>query len=54
LKFAELLVDKAGVVVAPGSGFGEAGEGFIRFALVEPEERLQMALDRLKTVLKSA
>ena len=51
LEFAQLLVDEAGVVVAPGSGFGEFGEGYVRFALVAPEDRLQMALDRIRKVL---
>ncbi|MBI1953151.1 MAG: aminotransferase class I/II-fold pyridoxal phosphate-dependent enzyme [Candidatus Omnitrophica bacterium] len=51
LEFAQLLVDEAGVVVAPGSGFGEYGEGFVRFALVEPEERLKTALERIRKVL---
>ena len=51
LEFAQLLVDEAGVVVAPGTGFGEYGEGFIRFALVEPEARLKIALERIQKVL---
>ncbi len=52
MEFAALLVEEAGVVVAPGTGFGEFGEGFIRFALVEPEERLKLAVDRIKKVLE--
>ncbi len=51
LEFAQLLVDEAGVVVAPGTGFGEYGEGYVRFALVQPEERLKIALERIKKVL---
>jgi len=51
LEFASLLVDEAGVVVAPGTGFGESGEGYVRFALVQPEDRLQMAVERLSRVL---
>ncbi|MBI4340918.1 MAG: aminotransferase class I/II-fold pyridoxal phosphate-dependent enzyme [Candidatus Omnitrophica bacterium] len=51
LEFATLLVQEAGVVVAPGSGFGEYGEGFVRFALVEPEPRLADAVKRLARVL---
>lgn len=51
LEFAGLLVQKAGVVVAPGTGFGEAGEGYIRFALVENEERLKLAIERLRKIL---
>lgn len=52
LEFAVLLVEEAGVVVAPGTGFGEFGEGFVRFALVEPEERLKLAVERIKKVLE--
>ncbi len=52
MEFASLLVEEAGVVVAPGTGFGEYGEGFIRFALVEPEERLKLAVERIKKVLE--
>jgi aspartate/methionine/tyrosine aminotransferase len=51
LEFAQLLVDEAGVVIAPGTGFGEYGEGFVRFALVQPEDRLKIALERIKKVL---
>ena len=52
LEFATLLVEEAGVVVAPGSGFGEYGEGFVRFALVQPEERLKLAIERIGKVLR--
>ncbi len=51
MEFAELLVNEAGVVVAPGTGFGEYGEGYIRFALVEDEKRLKIACERIKKVL---
>ncbi len=51
LDFCKLLVNEAGIVTAPGTGFGEYGEGFVRFALVAPEERLKTALERLKKVL---
>ena len=52
LEFATLLVQEAGVVVAPGSGFGEYGEGFVRFALVEPAPRLREAVKRIERVLQ--
>ena len=52
LEFATLLVQEAGVVAAPGSGFGEHGEGYIRFALVESESRLREALKRIARVLQ--
>ena len=51
IEFAQLLVNEAGIVVAPGTGFGEYGEGYVRFALVEPEERLVIALERIKKIL---
>jgi alanine-synthesizing transaminase len=52
LEFATLLMQEAGVVAAPGSGFGEYGEGFVRFALVEPEVRLKKAVERIERVLQ--
>ena len=52
MEFATLLVEEAGVGVAPGTGFGEYGEGYIRFALVEPEERLAIALKRIQKLLE--
>ncbi|MEA3305261.1 MAG: aminotransferase class I/II-fold pyridoxal phosphate-dependent enzyme, partial [Candidatus Omnitrophota bacterium] len=52
MEFTNLLLEEAGVAVAPGTGFGEYGEGFIRFALVENEERLKIALERIKKLLE--
>lgn len=52
MEFATLMMKEAGVVCAPGTGFGEYGEGFIRFALVEKEERLTMAVERIERMLK--
>jgi len=51
LEFATLLMHEAGVVAAPGTGFGEYGEGFVRFALVEPLPRLKEAAKRIQRVL---
>ena len=51
MEFAELLVNEAGVVAAPGTGFGENGEGYVRFALVENEQRLKLAIQRIAKVL---
>jgi len=39
-------------VIAPGTGFGEYGEGYIRFALVEDEQVLREAVKRIKFVLE--
>jgi len=49
-RFATLLLEKAGIVVTPGNGFGEAGEGFVRMALTVDETRLREAVERLKKV----
>ncbi len=51
LEFVQLLIEEAGVAVAPGTGFGEYGEGYVRFALVENEERLKEAVRRIHKVL---
>ncbi|MFM1652158.1 pyridoxal phosphate-dependent aminotransferase [Brevibacillus sp. B_LB10_24] len=45
--FADLLLEKAHVVMAPGVGFGPTGEGFVRAALLTSEERLQEAVQRI-------
>jgi len=54
LKFCELLLEKALVAAAPGSGFGQRGDGYIRFALVENENRIRQAVRGMKKVLQSA
>ncbi|MBI4355212.1 MAG: aminotransferase class I/II-fold pyridoxal phosphate-dependent enzyme [Candidatus Omnitrophica bacterium] len=52
LEFATLLMQEAGVVVSPGTGFGEYGEGFVRFALVDQASRLKTAASRIGQVLR--
>ncbi|GAG10351.1 unnamed protein product, partial [marine sediment metagenome] len=52
MEFAAFLIKEAGVVVAPGTGFGEYGEGYVRFALVEDEKKIKEAVDRIKRVMK--
>ncbi|MEE8395130.1 MAG: aminotransferase class I/II-fold pyridoxal phosphate-dependent enzyme [bacterium] len=47
--FAMELMDKANVVVSPGIGFGEEGEGYVRMALVENEKRLRQAMRNIRT-----
>ncbi|MCJ7656398.1 MAG: LL-diaminopimelate aminotransferase [Candidatus Atribacteria bacterium] len=49
-EFSILLLSKKGIVVTPGSGFGEAGEGYSRIALVVSKERLKEAVDRIKGI----
>jgi alanine-synthesizing transaminase len=51
LEFAKLLVSEAKVAVSPGIGFGEYGEGHVRFALVENEHRIRQAVRGIKKVL---
>ncbi|GIP15075.1 diaminopimelate aminotransferase [Paenibacillus montaniterrae] len=46
-QFADLLLEQAGVVVAPGNGFGSTGEGYVRLGLLTSEERLQEAIHRI-------
>ena len=48
LGFARRLFRRTGILVTPGSGFGERGEGYIRISLTVPEENLQLALKRIK------
>ncbi len=47
LDFTKLLLEKAGIVATPGIGFGEYGEGYIRFALTQPVERINEAIERM-------
>lgn len=51
MTFTQLLLDKAGVLITPGNGFGEAGEGYVRFALTAPAERMREAVERIRAVL---
>ena len=51
MDFVKKLIN-VGVVITPGTGFGEYGEGYVRFALTQPIERIQEALERIKKVLK--
>ena len=48
LEFATLCMQEAKVAISPGSGFGPGGEGFIRFALVENEQRIQQAVRHMR------
>jgi len=51
MAFAKQLLVEAGVAVAPGVGFGEEGEGFVRIALVENEQRLRQAARGVRKLL---
>ena len=52
LEFAKQLLTHAEVAVAPGVGFGEQGEGFVRIAMVENEQRLRQAARNVKRYLQ--
>ena len=49
--FCLSLVEQTGVALAPGLGFGKAGEGYVRLALVHPPEVLETAIDRMAQFL---
>lgn len=51
LEFSKLLLKDGKVAVSPGIGFGDYGEGYVRFSLIENEERIQQAVRGIKRVL---
>jgi alanine-synthesizing transaminase len=53
MAFSKLLIEEAGVAVAPGTGFGEYGEGYVRIGLVENEHRIRQAAQNVKRFLQS-
>jgi alanine-synthesizing transaminase len=54
LEFSKLLIEHADVAVAPGVGFGEYGDEFVRVALVENEHRIRQAARNIKRFLSSS
>jgi alanine-synthesizing transaminase len=54
LEFCKLLITDGGVAVSPGIGFGEGGDNYVRFALVENEQRIKQATKGIKKVLSNA
>jgi alanine-synthesizing transaminase len=54
LEFCKLLITEGGVAVSPGIGFGEGGDNYVRFALVENEQRIKQATTGIKKVLNNA
>jgi alanine-synthesizing transaminase len=54
MEFSKLLLQEAKVATAPGIGFGEYGEGYVRFALIENEHRIRQAVKGIKLLLNSA
>jgi len=54
VEFSKLLVEKADIAVSPGIGFGEYGEGYVRIALVENEQRIRQAARNVRRFLENA
>jgi alanine-synthesizing transaminase len=52
LEFSKYLIKEAGVAISPGIGFGEYGDGYVRFALVENEHRIRQATKGIKQALQ--
>jgi alanine-synthesizing transaminase len=52
--FSKLLIEEAGVAVAPGIAFGEYGEGYVRIGLVENEHRIRQAARNVKKFLQNS
>jgi LL-diaminopimelate aminotransferase len=50
MQFARALLEKGGILVAPGIGFGKHGEGFFRISLTCPTEKVRKAADRIREV----
>jgi len=48
MEFSNLLLDKMGIIVTPGIGYGEYGEGYVRIALTVEEKRLEEAIERME------
>jgi alanine-synthesizing transaminase len=51
LEFSKHLVSEAGVATSPGVGFGPGGDGHVRFALIENEQRIGQAVRHLRAAL---
>lgn len=53
LEFSKLLMQEAGVAVSPGNGFGDNGEGYVRIALVENEQRIRQAARNIRSFFQN-
>jgi LL-diaminopimelate aminotransferase len=51
--FTSWLFDKTGVLITPGTNFGDLGEGYVRISITAPEERLKTALERMKSAMEA-
>jgi len=54
VEFAKMLMRQAGVIVVPGSAFGDQGKGYVRIALVQDKERIEEAARRIGECLNQA
>jgi alanine-synthesizing transaminase len=52
VEFSKLILKEAKVAISPGTGFGDYGEGYVRFALIENEHRIKQAAKGIKNFLK--
>jgi LL-diaminopimelate aminotransferase len=51
--FTELVLEQAGVLVSPGPAYGPSGEGFFRISVTVPDDRLEEAVQRIESSLRS-
>ena len=54
LEFSKFLIEKADVAVAPGIGFGEHGDEYVRIAIVENEQRIRQAVRNIRRFFETA
>lgn len=52
MKIVSDLIDKKGVMIGPGAGYGKHGEGYLRFSITQPDERLKEGMERFVEYLK--
>ena len=50
--YCQRLLDRTGIVATPGVGFGKYGEGYIRFSITQPTERIELAAERLEKMMQ--
>lgn len=52
MEFVKKLIN-IGVILTPGEGFGEYGEGYVRFALTQPSDRIKEAIERIEKLINN-
>jgi len=52
MEFSKILLKEAKVAVSPGIGFGEYGDAYVRFGLIENEQRIRQAIRSIKSMLR--